>query len=115
MNLTGKLYKKLNKEVKSDNFTIQKFVIEITETFKDIEKKQHVIVEAYNNTIQQLDAVKQGQEIRVMINVKGKEWQSPSGDMKYFNTLRAWKIEHFEEVTNEQQQPSRDLDFDPPF
>jgi hypothetical protein len=35
----------------------------------------------------------EGQEIELSFNLKGREWTSPAGDVKYFNTLQGWKIE----------------------
>ena len=40
-----------------------------------------------------LDAFQEGQEIRVFFNLRGREWRAPSGEVKYFNTLEAWKLE----------------------
>jgi single-stranded DNA-binding protein len=35
---------------------------------------------------------KVGQRVDVSFNVRGRKWESPSGEVKYFNTLEAWKI-----------------------
>jgi hypothetical protein len=40
-----------------------------------------------------LDSVMEGQEVEVSFNLRGREWRSPSGDVKYFNTLNAFKVE----------------------
>lgn len=40
-----------------------------------------------------LDSVKVGDNVNVLFNLRGREWTSPSGEVKYFNTLEAWKIE----------------------
>jgi hypothetical protein len=34
-----------------------------------------------------------GDEIKVFFNLKGREWKNPEGQIKYFNTIEAWKIE----------------------
>ena len=34
-----------------------------------------------------------GDEIKAQINVRGREWANPQGEIKYFNTLEAWKLE----------------------
>jgi hypothetical protein len=33
-----------------------------------------------------------GEEIEVSFNLRGKEWISPKGEKKYFNTFEAWRI-----------------------
>ena len=35
----------------------------------------------------------EGQEVEVSFNLRGREWVSPQGETKYFNTLEAWRIE----------------------
>jgi len=34
----------------------------------------------------------------VSFNLRGREWTSPQGEVKYFNTLDAWRIEKVEAV-----------------
>ena len=34
-----------------------------------------------------------GDEVKVTFNVRGREWTSPQGEVKYFGTLSAWKVE----------------------
>ena len=35
----------------------------------------------------------EGQEVEVSFNLRGREWKSPQGDVKYFNTLNAFKLD----------------------
>lgn len=35
----------------------------------------------------------EGQEVEVSFNLRGREWTSPTGEVKYFNTLEAWRID----------------------
>jgi hypothetical protein len=37
--------------------------------------------------------LKVGQEVDVHLNIRGRSWQNPQGETKYFNTLEAWKID----------------------
>ena len=46
-----------------------------------------------------LDGYKLGQSVDVSFNLRGREWTSPSGEVKYFNTLEAWRIEAAEGVS----------------
>lgn len=34
-----------------------------------------------------------GQNVKVGINLRGREWVSPQGETKYFNTIQGWRIE----------------------
>ena len=37
-----------------------------------------------------------GQGAKVSINLRGREWQNPQGETKYFNDIQGWKIEKFD-------------------
>ncbi|MFT5581757.1 MAG: hypothetical protein ACI9XP_000407 [Lentimonas sp.] len=39
------------------------------------------------------DAIAVNDQIEVSFNLRGREWTSPQGEVKYFNTLEAWRIE----------------------
>lgn len=39
-----------------------------------------------------VDNTKIGQQVEVSFNLKGREYKSPNGETKYFNTIEAWKI-----------------------
>ena len=34
-----------------------------------------------------------GEEVKVAINLRGREWVSPQGETKYFNDIQGWKID----------------------
>lgn len=33
-----------------------------------------------------------GDKVKVSINIRGREWVSPQGEIKYFNSIVGWKI-----------------------
>ncbi len=33
-----------------------------------------------------------GEQVEVSINLRGREWKSPTGEIKYFNTIEGWQI-----------------------
>ena len=43
-----------------------------------------------------LDLYEIGQVVEVSFNILGREWVSPQGETKYFNTLNCWRIEKAE-------------------
>lgn len=53
---------------------------------------QHVIIEFPQDKCDFLSNLTVGQKVTVFINIKGREWVSPSGEVKYFNTVQGWKI-----------------------
>ncbi len=40
-----------------------------------------------------VDGFQPNDQIEVSFNIRGREWTSPQGEVKYFNTLEAWRIE----------------------
>ena len=34
--------------------------------------------------------------LKVNFNLKGREWTAPDGDIRYFNSIDAWRIEKIE-------------------
>ena len=40
-----------------------------------------------------LDTLSIGTEIKVGINLCGREWVNPQGETKYFNSIKGWKVD----------------------
>lgn len=40
-----------------------------------------------------LDKLKVGDDVKVSINLGGREWVNPQGEVKYFNSIKGWKVE----------------------
>jgi hypothetical protein len=40
-----------------------------------------------------VDGIGVNDQIEVSFNLRGREWTSPQGEVKYFNTLEAWRID----------------------
>lgn len=55
--------------------------------------EQLISVQFTQDRCDALNAYAVGQQVEVSINIKGREWTSPSGEVKYFNTIEGWKIE----------------------
>ena len=39
-----------------------------------------------------LDKFKEGDRVEVYFNIRGREWISPTNEVKYFNSFDVWKI-----------------------
>ena len=40
-----------------------------------------------------LDTISIGSNVKVGVNLVGREWVNPQGETKYFNSVKGWKIE----------------------
>ena len=54
-----------------------------------------------------------GDEVTAHINLRGREWTNPQGEVKYFNTIEAWKLDLKE--TGVAQAQASQADDDIPF
>ena len=70
---------------------------------------QTIIIQFTQQRCDLLDSLQVGQIVKVYINIKGREWRSPYGEIKYFNTTEGWKIEVIQttNVANQQQAPQQ--------
>ncbi len=54
---------------------------------------QDIIFQAAQDKCSMLDGFNENDQVEVSFNLRGREWTSPQGEVKYFNTLDAWRIE----------------------
>ena len=54
---------------------------------------QPINIEFLQDKINLLDSVSEGEKVKVGINIRGREWVSPQGETKYFNSITGWRIE----------------------
>jgi single-strand DNA-binding protein len=72
---------------------------------------QYVSFEFTQDKTSLLDSVMEGQEIELSFNLRGREWTSPAGDVKYFNTLQGWKIDGGQEAPKQESKQDDALPF----
>jgi hypothetical protein len=85
----GKLHTAFATKQVSERFTKREFVVEIA----DGKFPQLVLFQLSGDRCAQLDDHRVGDTVRVTFNVRGREWKSPQGELKYFNSLDVWKLE----------------------
>jgi hypothetical protein len=118
---------KLNGTIKKIGDTVQ-----VTDKFKKREVvitdassmyPQHVTMQFTQDKCDILNAYNEGQEVEISFNLDGKEYTDKNtGEIKYFNSLNAWKIESaapsLASITSEapsQPSPITDEDDSLPF
>lgn len=57
---------------------------------------QHILVEFVQDKCDLLNNYQVGQQIKVSINLRGREWVNPQGETKYFNSIQGWRIENLQ-------------------
>lgn len=73
----------------SEKFSKREFVV----TDSSSMYPQDIMFQSTQDKCAMLDGFQQGEQVEVSFNLRGREWTSPQGEVKYFNTLEAWRIE----------------------
>lgn len=89
MELIAKL-KKVNPIVERGDFKTRK--VWVTTDFTS-QYAQTVEVEIQQDKTELFSGVSIGSEVKLYINLRGREWQPAEGEAKVFNTLVCWKME----------------------
>ena len=87
MEVTGKIKMINPTQVVSDKFSKREFVVTTNETYP-----QDLMMQITQDKCNLLDIFKVGENVTVSFNLRGREWTNPQGEVKYFNSLEAWKI-----------------------
>ena len=98
-NVTGTLKVKYPEAQVSDRFKKRDIVI----TDNSSQYPQHITFQLTQDKCGLIDQYNPGDEIRVFFNLRGREWKAPTGEIKYFNTIEAWKIEAVNAAPQQQQ------------
>lgn len=72
----------------NNGFTKREFDIETIEQYPQVLR-----FELIQDKVDIIDPYAVGQTITVSINLRGREWTNPQGEIKVFNTLQVWRIE----------------------
>ena len=87
--ITGTI-KVLNPTVQvSEKFAKREFVL----TENTSQYPQDILFQAVQDRCAMLDTMQVGEQVEVSFNLRGREWTSPQGEVKFFNSLDAWRIE----------------------
>ena len=54
---------------------------------------QQILVEFTQDKIDLLNGYQVGDDVTIQIDIRGREWNSPRGETKYFVSIQGWKIE----------------------
>jgi len=84
----GIAYKVGNVETISEKFRKREFVV----TDGAAQYPQYIPFTFVNDKCDLLDSIAEGQEVEVSFSLKGREWTSPQGQVKYFSTIEGFAI-----------------------
>lgn len=71
----------------------------------DEQYPQHILIEFQQDKCDLLNGIRVGDSVKVSTNIRGREWISQTGEIKYFNSINGWRIEKTE--SNSQPEPQQ--------
>lgn len=74
----------------------------------DEQYPQMLMIEFIQDKVDLLNNYSVGQDVKVSINLRGREWINPQGEAKYFNSIQGWRIENLSQSTPNQELPPVD-------
>ncbi len=102
-NMEGIVHKIDDPQKFSDFFTKQSFVVLKQSTFKDKVYEDFITFDCVNNGMNNLVGVYPGHKVNVSFVLQGKESKNEAYKGKFFNTLKAIKIQTLEVASPEQR------------
>ena len=110
MEITGKI-KKIDdtKTFGSNGFRKREMVITTEDQYP-----QMILVEFIQDKCDLLDSYSVGEDVKISINIRGREWINPEGEAKYFNSIQGWRIEKSQVAASNEVPPVEAVDaFEP--
>jgi len=79
------------KEYGNNGFRKREVIITTEEQYP-----QPIAIEFVQDKTDLLNNYSVGQNVKISINLRGREWTNPQGEVKYFNSIQGWRIENLE-------------------
>ena len=102
---TGSIYKIFETEKKSERFRVREFVLEIDD---NPQYPQYVKFQLTGDRCEDLDGYKEGEQVTLSFDLRGREWTNREGKVLFFNALQVWEIQSL-------AKPAAVADDDVPF
>lgn len=89
MEVTGKLHHLGESVTVSASYEKRELVVKTDEQYPQL-----ILIEFSQGKCNDiLDTLSLNTEVKVSINLRGREWVNPQGETKYFNTIQGWRVE----------------------
>lgn len=95
MDIKGKILEIFNTQDVTNTFRKREFILEYAENPQYPELLKFELIQEKCDLLDKFSA---GQEVNVFFNLKGRKWTDPKGEVKYFNSLQAWRLQPGEQA-----------------
>ena len=106
MEVTGKI-KKIDetKTFGASGFRKREMVVTTNEQYP-----QMLLIEFVQDKCDLLNSYQVGQDVKIAINLRGREWINPQGEAVYFNSIQGWRIEAAQTEASSEVPPMAPMD-----
>lgn len=88
MEVSGRIKKIMDPQTFGSGFRKRELVLVTQEQYP-----QQLLIEFTQDRIDLLNSFGPEDEVKISINLRGREWINPEGVAKYFNAIQGWRIE----------------------
>lgn len=88
MDVTGKVKKVFDTQTFDSGFRKRELIVTTEEQYP-----QPIKIEFLQDNIELLNNLKEGDFVKVSINLRGREWTNKEGVIGYFNSIVGWRLE----------------------
>jgi len=86
---SGKIHQISDTQQVTERFRKREFVLELADNPR---YPQFVQFQLTGDRCENLDGFSVGDDVQVEFSLRGREWKSPKGDVRFFNSLDVWEI-----------------------
>ena len=90
MEINGKIYRINEAQQVTERFRKREFVLELGDNSR---YPQYVQFQLTGDRCEKIDGHEVGDQVKLEFSLRGREWTSPKGDVKFFNSLDVWSID----------------------
>jgi hypothetical protein len=96
--------KKITEVQEKGTFRFRKLILDTGGDYPQV-----LSIDFTQNNCGLLDAWKEGSNVEVLYNLRGREWTNPKDEVVYFTTVNGWRVKEDKgEVSTNDQSPDRD-------
>jgi len=90
MEIQGKIHATFDEQQVTERFRKREFVLQLDAASR---YPQFVMFQLTGDRCSELDGFAAGEDVKVEFSLRGREWTSPKGEVRYFNSLEVWALE----------------------
>jgi hypothetical protein len=105
MKVTGKVHFIGQTKVISDKYQNRELVL-----MTDDKYPQTIPFQLSQDKVALADNLQLGDLLEVSINIRGREWKSPQGEIRYFATLEIWAMQYVNNTANNAPRPMGNIE-----